>query len=514
MKQQKVSLTHTHLHSRLPADTAIASFLLRYFHKSSKPLLIAIGGPGGGGKTTFAEKLQRRLKECGIIHLDNYKTSRSERQLRHLAGPHPEANRMDLVCEHLTAIKNGNNVTLPVYDTTTGDTLLFEKYHPSRFNIVEGEIATYKEFRDCIDCSIFIDSDLRTQLAARTGRDIEILGHSFKKAITTFLTSNLTDYTVYGAESKQWSDIHLFCHNDYHVTIESVRAPLLRDFHDAVKDISVIHPTGLIVPVATPFETDLSICQPAYISHLSWLAGKGVTRILVGGTTAEFFSLTIAERLTLLKLAREYFPGLIIFNISGDSIATTIELAKRAQRYGADAAICLPPYYYAGAPVMGMIRYFSFVAEACALPLFLYNFPKHTGNALSAEILQKVPHAGIKDSSANLSLIEYTASYLLGGDSGIVDAYAAGACGFIPGLPNAFPEVYLSLEQALTHSTLHEAENIQTKITSFKKTLPKISGIVIIKKYLNRILDSYPETVRPPLDATLSASFDTGNKLI
>jgi dihydrodipicolinate synthase/N-acetylneuraminate lyase len=239
-----------------------------------------------------------------------------------------------------------------------------------------------------------------------------------------------------------------------------------------------------------------------------------VTRILVGGTTAEFFSLTMQERLTLLKLGREYFPGLIIFNISGDSSAATVELAQRAQRYGADAVICLPPYYYAGAPEAGLIKYFTSISVACELPLYLYNFPKHTGNPLTPEILKKVPHAGIKDSCPDLSLIDHTAHYLLGGDSRIVEAYKAGARGFVPGLPNVFPEPYLALEQALTSGDAIKAEALQAQITQFKKTLPKISGIVVVKKYLSSILASYPETVRPPLDATLPTPFDTGNKLI
>jgi dihydrodipicolinate synthase/N-acetylneuraminate lyase/uridine kinase len=506
--------SHTHLQSRMPADRVIADYLLRHFASEARPLLIAVGGPGGSGKTTFAEKLHRRCADSGIIHLDNYKTSRSEREKRRLPGPHPDANRMELVRKHLTAVKSGRKVQLPIYDSVSGDTGSFKEYPPRRFNIIEGEISTYREFRPLVDLSIFIDADFKTQLAARTGRDVSELGHTLQKAVSTFLTSNLTAYTIYGAESKQWADIHLFCHEDYHFSMESVRSELFVLFHQLMHDATPVEPTGLIVPVTTPFESDLSICQSAYIDHLSWLSGKGVTRLIVGGTTAEFFSLTIAERLTLLKLGREYFPGFIIFNISADSITTTVEMAKRAHRYGADALLCLPPSYYAGAPPSGLIAYFSAVASACELPLYLYNFPEHTGNPITGEILQNVPHAGLKDSAADLSLITRTPHYLLGGDALIVEACRQGACGYVPGLPNVFPEIYLDLEKLLDEKAYERAEVLQLKINAFKRSLPHGAHIVTIKKYLNRIVDSYPAAVRPPLDGSSGEAVNLSPMLI
>ena len=501
------------IHTRQPAESVVARLLLRRFHEKKGPLLIAIGGPGGSGKTTFAEKLRRQLPESMVVHLDNYKISRADRLSKQLNGPHPEANQMDLVISHLTAIKDGNSVNLPVYDLATGDTGSFEQYRPCRFTIVEGEISTYREFRLLVDCSLFIDSDFKTQLAARIGRDMEHRGHTIRKAIGNFLASNLTEFTEFGAESKQWSDIQLYCHEDYHYSVESVTSGLIDDFNAIVNDAQRIMPTGLIVPVSTPYENNLSLCQTAYIEHLAFLAAKGVTRIIVGGTTAEFFSLTIAERLTLLKLSREYFPGLIMFNISDNALPTAVELAKRGNRYGADALICLPPSYYAGAPQTGLTAWFRKVTEGIELPFYFYNFPKHTGNAVTEELLAEIPHAGIKDSAATLELINSTTAYLLGGDSRIVEAYRAGGCGYVPGLPNVFPEIYLQLESALLRKDFATARQLQDRITVFKKNLPKVSGIVIIKKYLKTILGSYPETVRPPLCSSGGDALDCSIRL-
>lgn len=505
---QKSQSFHIHFHSLKPAENIVAHFIEEYFKDFSQPVLIAIGGPGGSGKTLFSEKLQKKVKHSAVIHLDNYKKARTEREKRNLSGPHPDANRMELIKQHLQAIKNGESIKIPIYDLTRGDIGYYLDYYPVKFNIVEGEVATYKDFRDFIDLSIFIDSDFKTQLSARIGRDVEVRGHSLQKAIKTFLMSNLNEFTKYGAESKQWSDITLFCHEDYHFTIESVKSELFEKFQKLMKNLTPIEPRGLIVPITTPFEKNLSICETAFIEHISYLKQKGVTKVIVGGTTAEFFSLTYKERISLLKLTREYFPGFIIFNISCDSLMSTIKMAEEAQRYGSDALICLPPYYYAGAPESGLIEFFCKVRDSTKLPFYVYNFPKHTGNPITASILKSIPHDGFKDSAGDLSLVNYTSKYLLGGDSKIVEAYKRGGCGFVPGLPNVFPEIYLELETLLDGNDFEKAEIIQKKINTFKESLPKVSGIVIVKKFLSNLIEGYPSYVRPPLDERGVENFD------
>lgn len=503
---------HIHLQARYPVDRAIALVLQEYFKTTSGPLLIALGGPGGGGKTTLAAKLNRRLPESTTLHLDNYKTARHNRQHQNIAGPHPDANQMELIKSHLTAIKAGTSFTTPVYNGITGDTGSYEAYTPQRFNIIEGEVATYKEFRHLIDLSLFIDADFHTQLTTRMQRDVSIRGHSIEKAVRTFLKSNLDEFIRFGAESKQWSDLQLFCHEDYHLTLEAVREDLVPLFMNCVSSIETIDVTGLIVPITTPFNEDRSLCKAAFVEHLAYLANRGVARILVGGTTAEFFSLTLRERVTLLKLAREYFPGLLIFNISAESMHSTIELARQGCRFGAEALICLPPYYYAGAPTAGIATYFKTVAAACELPLYLYNFPKHTGNPLTPKLLAAVPHAGIKDSAGNLALVSATKRYILGGESKLVEAYRAGACGFVPALPNAFPEIYIAVEQALARQDFATATLHLEHIAHFKKSLPAISGIVVTKELLHQRLPSYPSTVRPPLDYAPAAPINFTNE--
>ncbi|MFW6152559.1 MAG: uridine kinase family protein, partial [Verrucomicrobiota bacterium] len=143
------------------------------FAELERPALIAVGGPGGIGKTTFAGKLAAELKEAVILGLDDYKSPRDTREQKKIYGPHPEANDMKLLHSHLRQLRQGKTIEKPRYCRDRGKIDSTISFEPDTFVIVEGEIATYKEFYSEIDFSIFIDSHWETQLNTRIKRDIQ-----------------------------------------------------------------------------------------------------------------------------------------------------------------------------------------------------------------------------------------------------------------------------------------------------------------------------------------------------
>lgn len=209
------------------SEEVLSELLLKVFAGRSKPVVVAIGGPGGTGKSTFSKKLAGLLGEAAVFRLDDYKTPREVRKGQNIFGAHPEANMMELAVEHISLMKENTAFDKPVYDSVTGQADTTETFQPKRFNILDGEISTYREFREHVDFSVFIDAHYKTQLATRTSRDIEVRGYSWEKAILTFLHSNLREFTKYGVESKKWADLHIYCNEDYSLDIEAVAS----DFH-------------------------------------------------------------------------------------------------------------------------------------------------------------------------------------------------------------------------------------------------------------------------------------------
>ncbi len=497
-KQHVRPKDHGHI-SRRPAEQMLAEMIRFSLAGKPGPLVIAVGGPGGTGKSTFARRLSQRLDDAAVLRLDDYKTARAARQKAGIFGPHPDANKMALIADHLGRLRGGEPFDQPVYDPSIGDAGSVRTYQPARFNIIDGEVATYREFRDLVDFAVFVDSDWRTQLATRLGRDLAHRNYSPEKAIATFLHSNLREFSEHGAESKNWADVHLYCHDDYRLELESMSRELYEQVRNMLhEDVDAVELAGLIVPLLTPFAADGGIDERAFVEHLEFLSRAGVRRILVSGTTGEFFSLTPTERLDLLKLALEYFQGLVLFQAGGGPLPETLDMACKAQQLGADGILCLPPSYYADASEEGLVQYLHAVAAIVDIPLILYNFPQHTQNPLTPAILRRVEPFGMKDSSGDLSLIKVTPRYFVGDDTRICRALRAGAIGFVSAAANALPELYVSLDACAESHCWQDAESWQVRICELLRRLGDCQ-IPVIKRLVRARIESYPTAVRPPL---------------
>ncbi|MHC4872488.1 MAG: uridine kinase family protein, partial [Planctomycetota bacterium] len=191
------------------AAEIIAGLLIKKFTGFERPVVIAVGGPGGIGKSSFCLRLKNHLNNCAVLHLDDYKTPRAVRSSQNLFGAHPDANYMDLIEKHIRTVRHNTSFDKPVYDSVDGTADRVEPFTPQQFTLLDGEISTYSHFKELVDFSIFIDADWTTQLQTRINRDIDERGYSKDKAIATFLQSNLREFTEHGAESKNWADIHL-----------------------------------------------------------------------------------------------------------------------------------------------------------------------------------------------------------------------------------------------------------------------------------------------------------------
>ncbi len=485
--------------SRRAPEQVVAELLQTMFGGRRTPVLVAIGGPGGTGKSTFSSALAEQLSEAAVLRLDDYKTSRAFRAERNIFGPHPEANKLELLKDHLVEMKAGRTFRRPLYDKESGEALDSTPYESARFNILDGEIATYRDFREMVDFSIFIDSDWKTQLATRVDRDIGDRGYDREKAIATFLQSNLREFSEYGAESKKWADLHIYCDEDYHLEIESVSEEL---FHQHQKlfaaEYAEVGLKGLIVPVLTPFDESGEIDQRAFIRHLEFLAHHGVHRIMVNGTTAEFYSLLPEERKTLLKLARRYFPGLIVLHAGGTGLAQNKIEVQWANELGADAIAALPPIYPVGLSAKGIIEYFTALESVADVPFILYNFPKHSGNPITPEILRETPHYAMKDSAQNLELMEHTPRYFVGSSTNLFEPVQQGAAGFVCATANVRPEIYAAMETLVVAAKVGEAAVLQEEIRAYSQPF-SAGGVPMLKQVLARKLSGYPVNVRCPL---------------
>lgn len=276
---------------------------------------------------------------------------------------------------------------------------------------------------------------------------------------------------------------------------------------------------GPIFAIVTPFNSQGQIDFTALSLYLTFLQEKGVNSILTNGTTGEFASLTLAERKAILEHSRRYFDGTILNNISSCCISECLELAEHSKDY-ANALVVLPPYYYAQVPEAGLFDFFDLILSETGLPVYLYHFPKHTQNAVTLPLLERLLQkhenlVGIKDSEANLTqsaqfklLKNGQFQVFVGSDRLALTVLKQGLNGTVTGGSNPFPEWLVSMATAVPQCRWIVAEIAQQYLdvwSQFRKQY-NLGEIPITKVALLWRLRDFPIFVRPPLQSLESGA--------
>lgn len=165
--------------------------------------------------------------------------------------------------------------------------------------------------------------------------------------------------------------------------------------------------TGLLSFPVTHFTDDLAFDEDGYRAHVAWLAGHPVAGLFAAGGTGEFFSLTVDEVDRVVRAAVDAAPKeLPVLAPSGYGTATAVDLARRAERAGADGVLLFPPYLTV-APQAGLVAHVKAVCAATALPVFVYGRANAVYSPGSlAELADACPNlVGYKDGVGDLELM-------------------------------------------------------------------------------------------------------------
>jgi dihydrodipicolinate synthase/N-acetylneuraminate lyase len=161
---------------------------------------------------------------------------------------------------------------------------------------------------------------------------------------------------------------------------------------------------GPMTAIVTPFATDGRIDEAAFRAVVDQQVAAGVTGIVVGGCTGEFWSMTFAERKWLHQVCLEAARGRVpvIAGTSAMSTADTIELTAHAQAIGCQGAMVMPPWFV---KLSGedLVAHFKAVSDAVKLPMMAYNIPATNINAITPELADEIADldtvVAIKESS-------------------------------------------------------------------------------------------------------------------
>jgi 4-hydroxy-tetrahydrodipicolinate synthase len=234
--------------------------------------------------------------------------------------------------------------------------------------------------------------------------------------------------------------------------------------------------SGSAVALVTPFKQDETI-DDAALRRLVKFHIEGGTDILIPcGTTGESPTLDADEQKRIIEIVKAEASGRIrvMGGAGSNSTHHAVQLAKAAEKAGAEAILSVGPYY--NKPTQeGYYRHFRAVADNVSVPIIVYNVPTRTSSNINVDTLIRLatdaPNiTAVKEASGNMTqIMELIANRpdhlaVLSGDDPLTLAMMAlGGDGVISVAANQIPRVVKNLVEAVFAQNLHEAQAIHTK---------------------------------------------------
>jgi 4-hydroxy-tetrahydrodipicolinate synthase len=232
---------------------------------------------------------------------------------------------------------------------------------------------------------------------------------------------------------------------------------------------------GCGTALVTPFKKDFSLDEDCMRRLVRRQIAAGINFLVPCGTTGESPTLSHEEHLRVVAITIEEANGKVpvLAGAGGYDTHHVIELAREAQRLGADGILSVTPYY--NKPTQeGLFHHFKAIASAISLPIILYNVPPRTNVNIDPSTLRRLAEieniVGVKEASGSISQITQVIQQVpeeflvLSGDDALTLPIAAmGGKGIISVASNEIPAEMTQLAQLCLAGNFAEARAMQRK---------------------------------------------------
>ncbi len=262
--------------------------------------------------------------------------------------------------------------------------------------------------------------------------------------------------------------------------------------------------------MVTPFEGDGELDLDSAAALADHLINCGHDGLVIAGTTGEAPTLSDAEqeRLLLTVVDTVGSRAAVVAGVGTFDTAHSVELARRAERAGADGLLVVTPYY-SKPPQEGIAAHFCTVADSTDLPAMLYDIPGRTGVKLSAETLARCAEhpriVAVKEASGDLYagswLLHTTDLALYSGDDALNLAWLAlGAVGVVSVVGHVAGQRYADLVTAFDRGDLETARKIdRSLLPAVAAIMTRTQGAIMAKAALQLQGHLPSRAVRSPL---------------
>ena len=256
---------------------------------------------------------------------------------------------------------------------------------------------------------------------------------------------------------------------------------------------------GSYPPLITPFREGRVDLQK-FAELVERQVRQGSHGIVVTGTTAEPSSLTVDERMDLVKTAVMVVAGRIpvVAATGSQSLAETMELTSQAEKAGADAVLVVTPYYIRPSPA-GLVEYFVAVGRRTGLPLMIYHIPDRAAVSVTAETVAKIAErtanlVGMKHAAKDLDLVTELVARLgpdfrifCGLEALSLPMLAVGAAGLMNAVGNLAPARVAALYEAVARGELQEARKLHFELFELNQSIFLDTNPIPLKYMMARL---------------------------
>lgn len=192
--------------------------------------------------------------------------------------------------------------------------------------------------------------------------------------------------------------------------------------------------SGLLSFPVTHFDADGRFAPDSYKAHVEWLASYKAPVLFAAGGTGEFFSLAPGEVPAIVRAAKEAAGRTAIVSGCGYGTEMAVEIARSAEKAGADGILLLP-HYLIDAPQDGLYAHVRKVCQSVGIGVMVYN---RDNSVIQADTLARLcddcPNLiAFKDGTGDIGLVRQ------------VTARMGDRLMYLGGMPTAelFAEAYL-----------------------------------------------------------------------
>src|SRR5262249_21326815 len=209
---------------------------------------------------------------------------------------------------------------------------------------------------------------------------------------------------------------------------------------------------------------------------VDWQIAEGTNGLVPVGTTGESPTLSHQEHYQVVEWCIEQANGRVpvIAGAGSNSTREAVELARHAEKSGADAVLAVTPYSKQTTEE-GLYQHFKAINDAIGIPIIIYNIPARSVIDMSVDTMKRLFEleriAGVKDATANVVRVSQQRAamgegfnQLSGEDATALGFMAHGGHGCISVTSNVAPRLCAEFQGACLKGDYRTALLLQDKL--------------------------------------------------